>query len=99
MLRTVFEYSLKWRFKFNYDKCNVVRFDNKHGRSIKYAQCSQKCTCGYHFSFGHQLIKEVLAYKYLGIELDNCLTLKIFKNRLIARARVNMARIWNMVIK
>ena len=29
MLKAVYEFSLKWRFKFNYDKCNIVVFYNK----------------------------------------------------------------------
>ena len=28
MLKAVYEWSIKWRCKFNYDKCNVVTFDN-----------------------------------------------------------------------
>src|SRR6185312_10747005 len=46
-----------------------------------------------------QLIKEVLVYKYLGIELDNCLNFKLFKSRILASARGNMARIWSMGIR
>ena len=38
-------------------------------------------------------------YKYLGVELDNCLTFKIFKSRIIASARGNMARVWSMGMK
>ena len=29
MLEVVYQYSLKWRLKFNYEKCNVVVFDKK----------------------------------------------------------------------
>jgi hypothetical protein len=99
MLEIVYNYSLKWRLKFNYDKCNVIIFDNQYNKEIKYSTCTQNCTCGHHFSFGPNLIKEVLFYKYLGIELSNCLSFDIFKKRLLARARCNMARIWSMGIK
>ena len=51
MLQVVFEYSLKWRLKFNYDKCNVIRFDNQQNKVINYGKCDKKCTCGHHFSF------------------------------------------------
>ncbi len=102
MLQAIFEYSLLWRFKFNLDKCNVVRFSNgtQHkNRVIHYGQCVNQCTCGHHYCFGPNLIKEVLLYKYLGIELDYRLSLKLFKDRVIARARMNMGRISSMGIK
>ena len=54
---------------------------------------------GHHYSFGPKLIKEVLVYKYLGVELDNCLSFKLFKERTIVRARMNMGRIWSMGIR
>lgn len=59
MLAEVYKYSIKWRLKFNYDKCNVIRFDNKE-RTMNHGKCDQKCTCSHHFSFGPHLIKEVL---------------------------------------
>ena len=99
MLQAVFAYSLKWRLKFNYDKCNVIRFDNQKGRVIKFGNCDRFCQCGHHYSFGANFIKEVLMYKYLGIELDNCLSFKFFKERTLVRARMNMGRIWSMGIK
>jgi hypothetical protein len=99
MLKVVFEYSLRWRLKFNYEKCGVIRFDNQRGRSITYGKCDKKCSCGHHYSFGPNLIKEVLIYKYLGIELDNCLSFKFFKERTIVRARMNMGRIWRLGIR
>ena len=98
MLAQVYKYSIKWRLKFNYDKCNVIRFDNKE-RIIDYGKCDQKCTCSHHFSFGPHLIKEVLVYKYLEIELNNRLTFKIFKHRILSNSKANMAKIWSMGIK
>ena len=98
MLDAVYQYSLKWRIKFNYDKCNVVVFDYKRNKNISYGSCAHSCTCSHHYAFGSNLIKEVLVYKYLGIELDNCLNLQIYKERIIAKARSNMGRIWSMGI-
>ena len=100
MLDVVYNYSLKWRFRFNFDKCSVVVFDHKAViRSLQYGSCHGKCNCGFHFRFGPYLIQQVTSYKYLGIELDEKLTLNDFKNRLVEKARVSMARIWAMGIK
>ena len=45
------------------------------------------------------LIKEVIMYKYLGIELDNRLTFKAFKGKLLTKAKANMNRVWFMGMK
>ena len=68
-------------------------------KGINYGQCVGKCSCDGHFSFGPHLIKEVLFYKYLGLELDHCLSFKMFKERVLARARASMARAWGMGIR
>ena len=99
MLKLVYEYSLKWRLKFNFEKCQVVVFQKKTREPLIYGQCVGKCSCENHYSFGPQLIKEVLFYKYLGVELDHCLSFKMFKERVLARARSSMARIWGMGIR
>jgi hypothetical protein len=99
MLKAIYEFSLKWRLKFNFDKCNVVKFDSISDRKIIYGNCTTSCTCGHHFVFGPQLIKEVLVYKYLGLELDHRLNFKLFKSRILASVRGNMSRIWSMGIK
>ena len=46
MLQAVFDYSLKWRVKFNYDKCSVIRFDNQQGGILNYGKCEKNCNCG-----------------------------------------------------
>ena len=99
MLKLIYEYSLKWRMKFNFDKSQVVIFQNIIQEPLQYGQCVGKCLCGHHFFFGPQLIKEVLYYKYLGIELDHRLTFKMFKQRVLARARASMNRIWGLGIR
>ena len=99
MLQLVYEYSLKWRLKFNLDKCNVVVFQKKPREPLVYGSCVGKCSCANHFSFGPHLIKEVLYYKYLGMEFDYSLSFKVFKERILARARSSMARVWGMGIK
>ena len=76
-----YQYSLKWRFTFNYDKCAVMIFDrsNVKEEELKYGNCKTECTCGYHWRLGEQLIKQVNVYKYLGIELDVKLQFATFK--------------------
>src|SRR5689334_4582211 len=39
----------------------------------------------------------MLFYRYLGVELDTCLNFKMFKERVLARAKSSMTRIWGMV--
>ena len=100
MLNATFDYSLRWRFKFNIDKCAVVIFDNKATvLSWNYGVCEEKCSCGRHYRFGTQWIKEVQNYKYLGIELDKKLSFKDFKARMLDKARRNMLRIWYLGIR
>ena len=54
MLRIVHEYSLKWRFKFNYNKCAVLVFSNNKVKrdNITYGNCKNTCNCRFHFRFG-----------------------------------------------
>lgn len=99
MLQIVFNYSIKWRVKLNDDKCNVVVFHNIPNKSIYYDNCINQCNCNHHYKFGNNLIKEVLIYKYLGIELDYRLTLSVYKSRIISKAKSNLGRIWHMGIK
>ena len=99
LLDFTYKYSLKWRFKYNYEKCNVIVFDNEHHKPFIYGKCKEKCSCGHHFRFGVHLIQQVLVYKYLGVELDNRLLFKDFKNRILQKARRNMGRIWAMGIR
>jgi len=62
MLKTAYEYSLKWRFKFNLEKCAVVIFDNDgEALPIGYGACDSECVCGHHFRFGTWWIKEAVA--------------------------------------
>jgi hypothetical protein len=98
MLKVAYDFSIKWRLKYNYDKCAVVVFHRKakKDKKIIYGQCINKCTCGHHFVFGPKLINEVLVYKYLGVELDYRLRLTDFKKRILNKARMNLSRIWSM---
>lgn len=45
-----YQYSLKWRFTFNYDKCAVMIFDGSNVKCdlIKYGDCADVCKCGFH---------------------------------------------------
>src|SRR5277367_2558801 len=85
MLGEVFNYSLKWRFNFNCEKCNVLVFDNLSDKVIgNYCSLGNNgCICQHHYKFGLNYIKEVLRYKYLGIELDNRLSYKFFHKKIL----------------
>jgi len=50
MMKLIYDYSLKWRLKYNFDKCQVVVFQNTAREPLKYGQCVDKCSCGRHFS-------------------------------------------------
>ncbi len=96
IMSITYKYSKKWRFTFNYDKCAVMVFNQYIESQIRYGNCSQECSCGYHWKLGDQLIKQVQTYKYLGVELDTRLTFGEFKKRIKEKARKNVSRIWSM---
>ena len=99
LLKTTYEFSLKWRFKFNYDKCAVIEFDNSAHEPFVYGNCKEDCSCGHHYRFGMNLIQQVLVYKYLGADLDNRLSFTSMRTRLAAKARINLGRIWAMGLR
>jgi len=94
-MKITYEYSRKWRFNFNYDKCAIIIFN---GQKIeeKYGNCVNVCTCNKHWTLGKTLIKQVNVYKYLGIELDYNLSFLDFKKRIVDKVRQNKARLWKM---
>ena len=47
----------------------------------------------------NRLIIETDSYKYLGVELENRLTFKQFKARILDKARKSRTRVWNMGMK
>ena len=96
LMEITFQYSQRWRFNFNYDKCAVVVFDNSSVNEIKLGTCTVDCTCGHHWRLGKKLIKEEARSKYLGIELDKKLSFREFKKRVGEKARKNVSRIWGM---
>src|SRR6185503_19056886 len=89
-------YSQKWRFRFNYEKCAVVVFDNKARSEIKHGSCVDVCNCGYHWRFGDKLIRQESSYKYLGMELDTRLSHREFKARICSKAKASLSRVWRM---
>jgi hypothetical protein len=99
LMDITYRYSQTWRFNFNYDKCAVVIFEDTTSGPIKYGECKVECTCGRHWKLGNRLIIETDSYKYLGAELDNRLTFKQFKARILDKARKSRARLWNMGMK
>jgi len=96
LMEISFQYSRKWRFSFNYDKCSVVIYNNERKLAPTYGSCVDKCTCGYHWLLGNKLIKQEYVYKYLGMELDTQLTQGEFRKRIHDKARVNVKRVWAM---
>jgi hypothetical protein len=97
IMQVTIEYSKKWRFSFNYDKCAVMVFGGQSAKvPMKYDKCTTTCTCGHHWRFGDALIIETCVYKYLGVELDRRLSFVDFKIRIAGKARQNRARIWRM---
>ena len=95
-MKVTYEYSRKWRFSFNYDKCSVVVYNNEQAPTIQYGVCVDVCTCGYHWLLGKKLIKQEYVYKYLGMELDTQLTQREFRERIYKKARGNISRVWSM---
>ena len=75
LLDIVFAYCQKWRFLFNIEKSNVVVFSTKRKLQVKAV------------TLGHDQLKIVQVYKYLGVEFDNKLRWHEVKERLIAKAR------------
>ena len=98
LMKITYEYSIKWKFAFNYDKCAVIVFEQKHLRKIKLGKdCKEgKCYCNKHWKLGNTLINEVLYYKYLGIEISKNLTMKAFKLRIKNKAKENMLKAFGM---
>ena len=99
LMDITYRYSQTWRFNFNYDKCAVVIFEDTMSGPIKYGECKVECTCGRHWKLGSRLIIETDSYKYLRVELDNRLTFKQFKARILDKARKSRTRVWNMGMK
>ena len=48
LMQITFQYSKKWRFAFNYDKCAVMVFGNHQlsDQEMKYGSCQLECTYG-----------------------------------------------------
>src|SRR5262249_34414876 len=97
MMKYTYEYSLRWKFNFNYDKCGVITFEEKQLRKIKRGDCKNGiCTCDKHWKLGENLIDEVLHYKYLGVEFSKNLSTKEFKRRIANKARQSMVMVCGM---
>ena len=62
MISICHEYSLKWRYEYNVEKCAVVTFNAKH---------KTQTTTSNSFRLGDQTIPCATQYKHLGIVLDN----------------------------
>jgi len=96
LMEITVQYSLKWRFSFNYDKCAVIVFNNKQATAMVYGPCVTECMCGYHWRLGDRLIRQENSYRYLGMELDTKLSQREFRQRIGGKARGNVSRVWGM---
>ena len=76
-LKIASNFGTKWRCKFNTKKTQVVVF----GKNKKIQ---------YDWRIGNRKIDQVESYKYLGIEIENKLKWKLFKDRLLTKAERNM---------
>ena len=87
MLTVVASYAKKWRFELNPKKSEVVVFGGiRAPRDIVW-------------KLGTNVIKQVLQYKYLGIELTRTLDYTHYLKRILAKARRNMTQTLAMGIR
>lgn len=93
LMNILYEYSLKWRIKFNHEKSAVVVFQHRNTERGKNKRNTRE------WWLGTQLILETDSYKYLGVEMDKGLTFIEFKTRIADKARKNRTLAWNMGIK
>src|SRR5690349_10866077 len=87
LMERAFQYSVKWRFAFNYDKCAVVVFNNKAPQEMVFGPCVAECVCGFHWRLGTNLIRQENSYRYLGMEMDTKLSQTEFRQRIGGKAR------------
>ena len=83
-LDIVAEWGRKWRCKYSSTKTQVVIF----GRKKQHKNIDWK--------IGHTAIEQVESYKYLGLEMQQKLIWKLFKERLIRKANKSMSAAWGM---
>ena len=78
-LELILEFSVKWRFKFNIAKSNVMIISGKRQQ-------------GQHDYFlGLDVLKVVKTYKYLGIDFEDSLRWTLTRQRLVAKAKGRLA--------
>ena len=79
LLDIVYQYSVKWRFKFNIAKSNVMVIKKTKGLTL------------HHYYLGLEQLKVVRTYKYLGLDFEDNLRWNITQERLTAKARGRVA--------
>ena len=87
MLRTVDQYSRRYRFEFNAKKSNVMVFSQQE---IKTATTMR---------LGNSVLEEKTSYKYLGLEAEKDWKWKQFKARMLEKARKRIAMICALGIR
>src|SRR3569623_2028265 len=80
LLDIVYNYSCRWRFKFNVAKCNVVFIAGKKAHVLQ-----GKCYLGL------DVLKVVKAYPSLGLEFEDNLEWNLAKQRLLTKAQGKLA--------
>jgi hypothetical protein len=86
MMNTLSEYSKKWRFELNQKKSEVVIFGTPRAKKKAWWLAGKE-------------VKQVLQYKYLGIELTRHLKWYKYKKRILEKARKRMIVTQAMGIK
>ena len=76
----------KWQCRFNRSKSQVVVYGSRKERDVEWKLRGGK-------------VDQVDSYKYLGLDIKGNLGWKIFKKRLIEKAKKNMIISWSMGIR
>ena len=79
LLDLVYVYSVKWRFKFNISKSNVMVV----GKRTK--------VCSKQYYLGLDTLSVVKTYKYLGLDFEDNLRWNLTKQRLLSKAKGRLA--------
>jgi hypothetical protein len=86
LLDAVYEYSQKWRFKWNCSKSKVMRFGSR--------EVSKQ-----HYFLGFQELEVVKSFKYLGVDIQDNLSWAGTKKRLEGKAKARIPLITKATIE
>ena len=86
LLDAVYEYSQKWRFKWNVLKSKVMRFGSRKAQKLQYY-------------LGFQALEVVKSFKYLGVEIQENLSWTSTKRRFAEKAKTRIPLVTKAVIE